>query len=458
MLSDSMRQICNDTLVLILAGGQGSRLHELTHSRAKPGLEFGGNYRIIDFPLSNCINSGLKQIGVVTQYKARGLIHHLVNGWAKSNQQFGRSFELLPASQQKSENWYQGTADALYQNIEFIRSVAPKYVLVLSGDHIYKMNYAGILSEHVSTGADLTVSCIEVPIKAAAGQFGVMEVDCNDRIIAFEEKPQRPKGLCDSPDFVLASMGNYVFNTDFLLEQLSRDAQIGDSAHDFGKDIIPSVIAQYQVHAHRFRDSRKETAPYWRDVGTLDSYWNANMALLSESPEFDLHEPEWPIWSYQQSMPPVKFIAGKTGIQGAVTDSLISNGCVVTASQIEKSVLFPKVCIEYSCVIQESILLPDTKVGEGAIIKRAIIDRHCQIPAGFQVGVNVKDDINRGFRVTQAGVVLVTQRMLDKLSEEPRRLPDIGIASRANPPRLRAANVIQQFDREEVSSNKKYHA
>jgi glucose-1-phosphate adenylyltransferase len=421
----NINQLANDTLVMLLAGGQGSRLHELTESRAKPGLEFGGAYRIIDFPLSNCVNSGFKKIGVVTQYKAQSLIRHLVSGWAKFNQNFGEFLELMPASQQTSEDWYRGTADSLFQNIEFIKSVMPKYVLVLSGDHIYKMDYRHMLEKHVSSGADMTVSCIEVPIKEAAGQFGVMNVDSNDRILSFEEKPIHPQGLANTPGYALASMGNYIFNTEFLIEHLQQDALNHQSAHDFGKDIIPKLLCTEQIQAFRFRSSNQDSSPYWRDVGTLDTYWKANMALLEKHPAMTLCDSNWPIWSAPSCLPPVKFVSGGSDSRGDITDSLISTGCVVQPSKIKSSLIFENNQIASDADIVESILFPNTKVGKDVVIKRAVIDRNCDIPDKMQIGVDVRVDIKNGFRISEAGVVLVTQNMLDKLAQRKIRYPSV---------------------------------
>jgi glucose-1-phosphate adenylyltransferase len=414
----NINQLANDTLVMLLAGGQGSRLHELTESRAKPGLEFGGGYRIIDFPLSNCVNSGFKKIGVVTQYKSQSLIRHLISGWAKFNQNFGEFIELMPASQQTSQDWYRGTADSLFQNIEFIKSVMPKYVLVLSGDHIYKMDYRHMLEKHVNSGADMTVSCIEVPIKEAAGQFGVMNVDANDRVQSFEEKPIHPQGLPDAPSYALASMGNYIFNTDFLIEYLQQDALDHQSAHDFGTDIIPKLLQHENIQAFRFRDLIKDGTPYWKDVGTLDNYWKANMTLLDTQPPINLDDSSWPIWGASSGLPPVKFVSGKSASKGNISDSLLATGCVVHPCTITRSLIFENVKISSETVIVESILLPNTKVGTNVVIKRAVIDRNCNIPDNMQIGVDVRDDLNRRFRISKDGVVLITQKMLDKLAEK----------------------------------------
>ncbi|MFT6268821.1 MAG: glucose-1-phosphate adenylyltransferase [Alphaproteobacteria bacterium] len=404
--------LANDTLVILLAGGQGSRLHELTESRAKPSLEFGGGCRIIDFPLSNCVNSGFKQIGVVTQYKAQCLIRHLVTTWTKFNQNFGEFLELLPASQQHSEQWYKGTADSLFQNIDFIKSVMPKYVLVLGGDHIYKMDYRDILDKHIKSGAAMTVSCIETPLQDAAGQFGIVNVDSDDVVVAFEEKPIAPSGLPDKPNHVLASMGNYVFNTNFLIEQLQKDAVEQSSFHDFGKDIIPSILTEHKVQAFRFRESNNSTAAYWRDVGTLDAYWDANMALLADQPSIDLCDTKWPIWSTTACLQPARFVGSHSNPAGQVSNSLISAGCVINPSEISNSLIFEHSIIEINAHISRSVLMPNVQVGKNVVIKRAIVDHNCIIPDGLQIGVNSKDDIRRGFRISAGGVVLVTQEML----------------------------------------------
>jgi len=300
-------RITRDTLALILAGGRGSRLHELTDWRAKPALYFGGKFRIIDFPLSNCVNSGIRQVGVLTQYKAHSLIRHIQVGWSHFKRELGEYVEVLPASQRNSPNWYQGTADALYQNVDIIRAANPKYVMVLSGDHIYQMDYANILADHVKRQAKLTVSCLEVPIEEAAGAFGVMTVDEDDRVMAFTEKPENPTPTPDNDKLCLASMGNYVFDTEYLLSLLEQDAITEGSDHDFGKDIIPSIIDTAQVHAYRFKNDDGKQA-YWRDVGTLDAFWEANMEMISPSPKLNLYDHKWPIWTHQTQLPPAKFV------------------------------------------------------------------------------------------------------------------------------------------------------
>lgn len=413
---EDMYRLVDDTLVLILAGGQGSRLHELTESRAKPGLEFGGGYKIIDFPLSNCVNSGLKHIGVITQYKSQCLIRHLVNGWAKFNSGFGEFLELIPAAQQTSEDWYRGTADSLFQNIAFIKSVMPKYVLVLSGDHIYKMDYRHMLEEHVKSGADMTVSCIEVPTQQAAGQFGVMSVDAQDRIISFAEKPINPDSLEDRPGYTLASMGNYVFNTEFLINQLQADARDVESAHDFGKDIIPKLIMEHHINAFRFRCFNSNEQPYWRDVGTLDAYWQANLALLEPHPSIDLYDQSWPIWSTPKCLPPIRFTLhnGSDMLAKQFSDSLIAPGCILHECEIRHSLVNESASIGHNANVSDSILLPNVKIGKNVRIHKAIVDTGCIVPDDMQIGVDVKQDLEKGFRVSEYGVVLITQKMLDQ--------------------------------------------
>jgi glucose-1-phosphate adenylyltransferase len=405
-------QITRDSLALILAGGKGRRLFELTGHQAKPALHFGGKFRLIDFPLSNCVNSGIKQIGVMTQYKAHSLIRHLARGWGHLNRDLGEFVELLPASQQHSDSWYEGTADALYQNIEFIREHAPKYVVVLAGDHVYKMDYGDMLVQHVESGAEMTVSCIEVQIEEAAGAFGVMCVNQHNRIIDFHEKPDAPCPLDDKPGFTLASMGNYVFNTEFLIERLLTDALNPDSEHDFGKDIIPASIDDSQVHAFRFRDCENNEQPYWRDVGTLDSFWHANMDMVAVTPKLNIYDKNWPIWTHQEQSPPAKFIFNDDHRRGYAVDSTISGGCIVSGAEIAKSLLFSDVHVHSYSTISESVILPKVDIGQNVTIKRAIIDSGCKIPDGMCIGLDNKQDAARGFRISKNGIVLVTKDML----------------------------------------------
>ncbi|MCL1048808.1 glucose-1-phosphate adenylyltransferase [Shewanella abyssi] len=414
-MSNDPRYISNltrDTYAIILAGGRGSRLHELTEWRAKPSLYFGGKFRIIDFPLSNCINSGIRRIGVVTQYKSHSLIRHIMRGWGHFKKELGESVEVLPASQRHSENWYQGTADAVFQNIDIIRHELPKYVMILSGDHVYRMDYAGLLATHAESGADMTVSCLEVPTPEAAGAFGVVEVDESGRILGFEEKPQLPKHLPEDPEKCLASMGNYVFNTEFLFEQLKLDAQNEGSERDFGKDIIPSIIKDHQVFAHRFRSALSNEEAYWRDVGTLDSFWLANMELLSPTPALNLYDAKWPIWTYQEQLPPAKFVFDDDDRRGMALDSIVSGGCIISGATVRRSVLFNEVRVCSFALVEDSVILPDVVVGRNCKIKNAIIDRGCIIPEGSVIGYNHDHDRAKGFRVSEKGVVLVTRDML----------------------------------------------
>jgi glucose-1-phosphate adenylyltransferase len=409
-------QFTRETLALILAGGKGTRLCELTQSQTKPALHFGGKFRVIDFPLSNCINSGIKQIGVMTQYKAQPLIRHLAAGWGHLNRNLGEFVEVLPGSQQGSDSWYDGTANATYQNIEFIREHAPKYVAVLAGDHVYKMDYADMLARHVESGADMTVSCIEVPIEEAAGAFGVMCIDKHNRIINFHEKPENPCPLDDKPGFTLASMGNYIFNTEFLIEQLLADASNPDSEHDFGKDIIPASIQNNQVHAFRFQDYENNAQPYWRDVGTLDSFWQANMDLVAVTPQLNIYDDKWPIWTDQRQSAPAKFVFNDENRRGYAVDSTVASGCIVSGAQINHSLLFSDVHVHSYSKVDDSVILPRVNIGRHVQIRRAIIDSDCNIPDGMSIGINKKHDIARGFRLSKGGVVLVSKEMLVKLA------------------------------------------
>lgn len=408
-------RLTHDTIALVLAGGRGSRLHELTDWRAKPALYFGGKFRIIDFPLSNCVNSGIRRVGILTQYKAHSLIRHVMHGWSHFKSELGEYVEILPASQRFSSKWYQGTADALYQNIDIIEEQNPKYVLVLSGDHIYKMDYGSMLAAHVESGADLTVSCIEVPIEEAAGAFGVMTVNEENRILRFDEKPEHPTELADMPGYTLASMGNYIFSTKFLLDILKKDAANPDSEHDFGKNIIPEIINTHNVSAYRFRDHNTGVTPYWRDVGTLDSFWEANMELAAPEPALDLYNDEWPIWTYQKQLPPAKFVFDDDGRRGYAVDSMVSGGCIISGGKIKKSLLFSNVRVHSFTEIEEAVILPDVEIHRSAKLKKVIVDRDCKIPEGMVIGHDHVHDKERGFRVSPKGVVLVTKDMLKNI-------------------------------------------
>ncbi len=405
-------RLTKDTLALVLAGGRGSRLHELTNWRAKPALYFGGKYRIIDFPLSNCINSGIRRIGVLTQYKAHSLVRHLVAGWSHFKKELGEFVEILPASQRYSEDWYLGTADAIYQNLDIIRAEQPKYVMVLSGDHIYKMDYGSMLVAHVESGARMTVSCLEVPVEEAAKAFGVMRVDENNRVLGFEEKPEHPSPIPGQDHLTLASMGNYIFDTEFLFEHLQLDAANPESTHDFGNDLIPRIVREHHILAYPFRDMNTGERAYWRDVGTLDSFWEANMEMIATAPAFNIYDPDWPIWTYQSQLPPAKFVHDFEDRRGYAVDSMVSGGCIISGAAIRRSLLFSDVELHSFTQVDDSVILPGVVVERNCKIRRAIIDRGCQVPEGTVVGYDLEEDRKKGFRVTNKGVVLVTRGML----------------------------------------------
>ena len=407
-------RLTRDTLALILAGGQGSRLQELTNWRAKPGMHFGGKYRIIDFALSNCINSGIRRIGVLTQYKAHSLIRHLLNGWSWFQSGAGdREFiEILPASQRVGGEWYRGTADAVYQNLDIIRTHDPRFVLILAGDHIYKMDYGGFLAFHVDKLADMSICCFEMPLEDAAGEFGVMTVDEDGRVIAFDEKPEKPNPIPGKPDVCLASMGNYIFDTEFLYEQVIKDADTPGTQHDFGRNVIPSVIEDYNVFAFPLRDPESGKQAYWRDVGTLDAFWEANMELVSVTPQLNLYDKIWPIWTHQAQVPPAKFVFDDPTRRGEAIQSMVSGGCVVSGSVVRGSLLFTNCYVHPYCSVTDSVVLPEVVIEEGCTINRAIIDRGSVIPAGTEIGEDRQADEARGFRVTDRGVTLVTAEML----------------------------------------------
>jgi glucose-1-phosphate adenylyltransferase len=407
-------RLTRNTLALILAGGQGSRLHELTTWRAKPGLHFGGKFRIIDFALSNCLNSGIRRIGVLTQYKAHSLIRHLLNGWSWFQSGGGdREFvEILPASQRVGGEWYRGTADAVYQNLDIIRTHDPKLVLILGGDHIYKMDYGPFLAFHVDKSADISICCIEMPLEEAAGDFGVITVDETGRIIGFDEKPAKPNPIPGKPGLCLASMGNYVFNTEFLYEQCIKDSDTPGTQHDFGRNIIPSLIDDYRAYAYPLRDPETGEQAYWRDVGTLDAFWEANMELVSVTPQLNLYDKVWPIWTHQEQVPPAKFVWDAPGRRGEAVQSMVSGGCVISGSNIYNSLLFTNCYVHSYSSVSDSVILPEVDIGEHCEIHRAIIDRGAVIPEGTQIGIDHDADRERGFRVTDSGLTLVTPDML----------------------------------------------
>ncbi len=405
-------RLTRQTLALVLAGGRGSRLYELTDWRAKPAVPFGGKFRIVDFPLSNCVNSGIRRVGVLTQYKAHSLIQHLVHGWSRFQSELSEFVEVLPASQRVDDEWYQGTADAVYQNLDIIRTHRPEYVLILSGDHIYKMDYGEMLAFHLESEADMTVSCLEVPIEEAAKAFGVMTVDDSGRVIRFDEKPAEPTAIPGKPGICLASMGNYVFRTDFLYDKLIEDADNPDSGHDFGTNIIPSILDRHRVFAYPFRDLKTGGRAYWRDVGTLDAFWEANMELVSVSPELNLYDQEWPILTYQVQLPPAKFVFDDETRRGLAIDSMVSGGCVVSGATVHRSLLFSNVKVDANADIEDTVVLPEVQIGQRARIRRAILDRGCVIPEDMVIGEDHEQDKKRGFRVTDRGIVLVTPDML----------------------------------------------
>ncbi len=402
--------LTKETLALILAGGRGSRLGPLTMWRAKPAVPFGGKFRIVDFPLSNCINSGIRRIGVITQYKAHSLIRHIQQGWSFLRGEFGEYVELLPAQQRVETSWYQGTADAVFQNIDIIRSDNPTYVLILAGDHIYKMDYGPMLAYHVEKQADLTVGCIEVPL-AQATAFGVMGVDEEGRIQAFTEKPESPQPMPGKPGWALASMGIYVFNLNFLVEQLIKDADTPGSSHDFGHNVIPSVIKDYRTFAYPFRDVQGGDQPYWRDVGTVDAYWAANLELIGVRPELNLYDVDWPIWTYQMQAPPAKFVFDDEDRRGVAIDSMVSGGCIISGATVRHSLLFTNVVVNSYSQIERSVILPEVTIEQGCRIRNAIIDRGCVVPNGTVIGENPEEDARR-FHVSPGGVTLVIPEML----------------------------------------------
>ena len=412
------RQLSHSTMAFVLAGGRGSRLLELTDRRAKPAVFFGGKTRIIDFALSNALNSGVRRIAVATQYKAHSLIAHLHKGWNFLRAERNEGLEILPASQRAAEgHWYLGTADAVTQNIDIIESYGVEYTIILAGDHIYKQDYRLMLEQHVDTGADVTVGCIVVP-KEQASALGVMHVDDKGYISDFIEKPDNPPTIPGDDSSSMASMGIYVFNTKKLISLLRDDAADKDSSHDFGKDIIPQLVKQGAAVAHEFSQSCVRgpfsTQPYWRDVGTIDALWQANLDLTDFQPELDIYDQQWPIWTYQEVTPPAKFIHDEDNRRGNAISSLVSGGCIVSGARINKSLLFSHVRCHSYASLKESVVMPKVIIGRGAKIKKAVIDRGVSIPEGLQVGYDPDQDALR-FRRTEAGVCLITQSMIDSL-------------------------------------------
>ncbi len=411
--------LARDAMAYVLAGGRGSRLMELTDTRAKPAVYFGGKARIIDFALSNAINSGIRRIGVATQYKAHSLIRHLQSGWNFLRSERNESFDILPASQRISEfQWYEGTADAVYQNIDIIESHAPEYMVILAGDHIYKMDYELILQQHCETGADVTIACLEVPRMEAVG-FGVMAVDEHDNVTAFVEKPADPPAIPGNPDIALASMGIYVFHTKLLFDELRRDAETPGSSRDFGKDIIPYLVKHGKAVAHRFSDScvrsGSEVDAYWRDVGTVDAYWEANIDLTDVVPKLDLYDRSWPLWTYSEVTPPAKFVHADDGRRGEAVSSLVSGDCIISGSSIHRSLIFTGTRAHSYSMLDQAVILPHCVIGRGARLSKVVVDRGVEIPDGLVVGEDAESDAQR-FRRTENGVVLVTKSMIDRLT------------------------------------------
>ena len=418
-IDQELRQATRHAIALILAGGRGSRLKQLTDRRAKPAVHFGGKFRIVDFALSNCINSGFRRISVVTQYKSHSLMRHLQRGWAFLRGEIGEFIDVLPAQQRVDEtSWYQGTADAVFQNLDILRGHRAEWVLILAGDHIYKMDYANMLASHIRTGADVTVACIEVPRMQATG-FGVMGVDHDNRVVSFLEKPADPPGMPGRPDMALASMGVYIFNAQFLYEHLERDARDPASSRDFGKDLIPYLVPRAKVMAHSFADScvynrAPESEPYWRDVGTVDAYWEANLDLCQVSPSLDLYDRNWPIFTYQEQLPPAKFVFDDDNRRGMAVDSMVSAGCIISGSVVRRSLLFNKVRVHSYSELSEAVVLPEVEIGRNARLSRVVIDRGCKIPENLVVGENAEEDARRFYR-SENGVTLITRDMLARL-------------------------------------------
>jgi glucose-1-phosphate adenylyltransferase len=406
-------------VALVLAGGRGSRLYDLTAKRAKPSVYFGGKFRIIDFVLSNCINSGIRKIGVVTQYKSHSLIRHVQRGWGYMRGELNEFIDLLPAQQRINEEfWYRGTADAIYQNIDILKSYRSEYFIILAGDHIYKMDYSLMLQDHVKHNLGCTIGCISVP-KEEAYAFGVMQINQERMITDFVEKPANPPTIPDNPNISLASMGIYIFNADYLYQLLEEDIANKESSHDFGKDIIPKVVQQGQALAHPFELScvPKIEKPYWRDVGTIDSFWSANLDLASNLPELNLYDPLWPIWTKQEQLPPAKCVPDRNGVNTDIANTLISGGCIVNGSKLINSIIFSNIRIESFCQIRDCVILPNVLINEDCRLTKVIIDRGCVIPRGFVIGENPELDAARFFR-SNNGVVLVTREMLMRINRD----------------------------------------
>ena len=405
-----LSRLTRGTLAIVMAGGRGERLRQLTEDRCKPATPFGGKFRIIDFALSNCVNSSIRQISVLTQYKAHSLIQHIQRGWGYLRGEFGEFVEIIPAQQRRGSDWYQGTADALWQNMDIIKAHRPLHVLVLAGDHIYKMDYGPMIGFHVENDADVTVGVVEVPV-ARAREFGVLAVDESHRVLNFLEKPRDPPPLPGRPDVALASMGIYVFNPKLLEKLLRSDAEDPDSAHDFGKNIIPAAIDNLRVYAYPFEDVRTKAQNYWRDVGTVDAYYEANLELVQVSPELNIYDEQWPIWTYQEQLPPAKFVFDDVDRRGCAIDSMVSGGCIISGSRVSNSLLFSNVRVHDRSEVDRSVVLPRVRIGERCVIRNAIVDEGTTVPDGTRIGVDPVADAER-FGVTEGGIVLVTSAML----------------------------------------------
>ena len=409
-----LSRLTRGTLAIIMAGGRGERLRHLTEDRCKPAAPFGGKFKIIDFVLSNCLNSGIRQISVLTQYKAHSLIQHIGKGWGFLRGEFGEFIEIIPAQQRLGPEWYQGTADALWQNMDLIRAHRPLHVLVLAGDHIYKMDYGPMIGFHVEKEADITVGVVEVPLERAR-EFGVLAVDESNRVLSFLEKPRDPPPMPGRPDVALGSMGIYVFNPRLLERLLRADAEKPGTAHDFGKNIIPEAIENLRVFAYPFEDVRTKAQNYWRDVGTIDAYYEANMELVRVSPELNIYDEQWPIWTYQEQLPPAKFVFDDADRRGCAIDSMVSGGCIISGSRVSNSLLFSNVRVHDHSTVDRSVILPRVRVGERCVIRNAIIDEGSVVPDDMEIGVDAQADRER-FYVSEGGVTLVTASMLRALS------------------------------------------
>jgi glucose-1-phosphate adenylyltransferase len=414
----TQERLARRTIALVLAGGRGTRLKQLTDRRAKPAVFFGGKFRIIDFVLSNCINSNIRRIAVLTQYKAHSLLRHLQMGWSFLRPEMNEFLDLLPAQQRLDEaTWYRGTADAVYQNFDILRAARPEFFVVLAGDHIYKMDYSNMLADLRARGADCIVACVEVSIEQAS-DFGIMAVNDSMRIVDFLEKPADPPSIAGKPDRALASMGIYAFSADFLYAELQRDHDDPNSSHDFGKDIIPHIVGRGLAVAHRFEDScvttTPEAEPYWRDVGTIDAYWAANLDLVTPVPQLDIYDPNWPIWTYQQQLPPAKFVFDDDERRGVAVDSMVSGGCIVSGAHVSRSLLFSSVRVNSFARTSEAVVLPEVEIGRHARLSKVVVDRGCRIPEGLVVGEDPALDAERFYR-SDGGVVLISGDMLAAL-------------------------------------------